>query len=156
MPRNSPKLRADSYLILFSTTYTVIAPPRQGARQKSSTLAKLKLLSFKPLRTLLHFFALCRNSTSLLSCDCALFAQNTRGVGGGGRDLRFSPSKAIWLKSTIFGGSQPAIRSCRIAGFRDQRSMSLFFNGFQTCLESQILARRVPYGRVVVVRGGPC
>src|SRR6266403_2619780 len=38
---------------------------------------------FNPVRTLLHFFALPKNSTLLFSSDSALFAKNTRGGGRG-------------------------------------------------------------------------
>src|SRR5258708_22864648 len=38
---------------------------------------------FNPVRSLLHFFALPKNSTLLFSSDSALFAKNTRGGGRG-------------------------------------------------------------------------
>ncbi len=50
-----------------------------------STFVSLRPIPFlfTFLRTLLHFFARHKNSTLLFSCDSALFAQNTRGWGGG-------------------------------------------------------------------------
>ena len=66
-----------------------------GSSARHSSLATiLKFFLFKFLRTLLHFFALIKNSTPLFPIVSALFAQNTGGGVSSFRDHTRPPSSA--------------------------------------------------------------
>ena len=60
----------------------ILVHPQRPVRREL-TLRPIPFL-FKPLRTLLHFFALSKNSTLLFSSDSALFAKKPPGWGEGG------------------------------------------------------------------------
>src|SRR6266851_3985715 len=62
---------------------------------------------FTPLRTLLHIFALIKNSTLLFSISSALFAKNTRGWGRGHDAIPGRDSNPPDPRLALLGGERP-------------------------------------------------